>query len=273
MPEKGSVRAGMVDMESNTTLVQGFPAHQAVPAGRGPYPAVVVFHDHFGLTPSLRGFANRLAREGFAVLAPNFYALPSSFASVAPEFMGSQTVGSFELAEEVAALERARTLTDERAETISRQAVRYLFGRAVVRPGSLGVVGFGMGARLALAAACALPREVHAGVLVAPEGVGEEAPYPPGQRDPLERAGSLAAAVLLFYGQIDTEAREPERQRVRARLATLGKAVTLEVLRGAGPGFFFSDREGYRAGAARAVWEKTVAFLRGALPPLGSGPV
>ncbi len=268
MPEKGSVRAGIVDMESNTTLVQGFPAHQAAPARRGPWPAVVVFHDHFGLTPSLRGFANRLAREGFAVLAPNFYALPSSFASVAPDFMRSQTVASFGLDQEEAALERARTLSDERAETISRQAVRYLFGRPAVRPGSLGAVGFGMGARLALAAACALPREIRACVLVGPEGVGEEDPLPPGQRDPLERAGSLAAPVLLFYGQIDTEAREPERQRVRARLATLGKSVTLEVLPGAGPGFFFSDREGYRARASRDVWEKTLAFLRGALPPL-----
>ena len=39
----------MVDMESNTTLVQCYPAHEAVPAGQGPFPPVIVVHDRVGL--------------------------------------------------------------------------------------------------------------------------------------------------------------------------------------------------------------------------------
>jgi carboxymethylenebutenolidase len=265
-------------MESNTTLVQSFPAHAASPRSPGPFPAIVLFHDHFGLGPSTRAVANRFAREGFYLLAPNFYALPSSFASVAPEFMRSQTVGFYGPSEEEAALERSRTLTDERTALIFDQAVRYIDGRAVVRPGAFGVIGFGTGARRALGAACALPARVNACVLVAPDGVGEADPLPPGQADPLEAAASLAAAVLLLYGGLDTEAREPERERVRGRLASLGKPVTLEVLRGAGPGFFFSDREGYRARASRTAWDKSLSFLKNALDApkaivKGQGPV
>jgi carboxymethylenebutenolidase len=252
-------------MESNTTLVQGFPAHAASPRGSGPFPAIVLFHDHFGLAPSTRGIANRLAREGFYALAPNFYALPASFASVAPEFMRNQTVGFYPPSEEDAAVERARTLTDERGAVIFEQAVRYLDGLAAVRLGGIGVVGFGTGARLALAAACSMPGRVKACVLVAPDGVGEADPLPPGQADPLEKSSSLAAPVLLLYGGLDTEAREPERERVRGRLASLGKPVILEVLRGAGPGFFFSDREGYRARASRTAWDHSLAFLKNAL--------
>jgi dienelactone hydrolase len=100
------VRAGMVDMESNVTLVQNFPAHQAVPEGEGPFPAVIVFHDRFGLTPQVRGVANRLAREGYHVLAPNFYALTSSFSTLAPQFMKGVGVGYFEYGEEAAAASR-----------------------------------------------------------------------------------------------------------------------------------------------------------------------
>src|SRR6266536_3117420 len=69
------MRAGMIDMESNTTLVQCYPAHEAVPDGQGPFPAVVVAHDRFGLNPHAKGIANRLAAAGFYALAPNFYAV------------------------------------------------------------------------------------------------------------------------------------------------------------------------------------------------------
>src|SRR5271167_2778619 len=116
------MRAGMIDMESNTTLVQNFPAHEAIPDGAGPFPAAVVFHDRFGLSAHVRGVANRLAQQGFYALVPNFYALPSSFASVAPDFMRTLTVGSYDYRDVVAADERERTLTDQRAEVVFRQA-------------------------------------------------------------------------------------------------------------------------------------------------------
>ena len=55
------MRGGMIDMESNTTLVQCYPAHEAVPDGQGSFPAVIVAHDRFGLNPHVKGVANRLA--------------------------------------------------------------------------------------------------------------------------------------------------------------------------------------------------------------------
>ena len=38
------MRSSMIDMESNTTLVQCYPAHEAIPDGHGPFPAVIVVH-------------------------------------------------------------------------------------------------------------------------------------------------------------------------------------------------------------------------------------
>jgi carboxymethylenebutenolidase len=44
------------------------------PAGKGPFPGVVIFTDIFGLRPAFRGMGRRLAAEGYVVLAPNpFY--------------------------------------------------------------------------------------------------------------------------------------------------------------------------------------------------------
>jgi len=259
------MRAGMIDLESNTTLVQAFPAHEAVPDGSGPFPTILVFHDRFGLTAQLRGVVNRLARAGFCAVAPNFYALPSSFASVAPEFMGTLTVGCFGPEEDAEADERAATLTDERAEAVFRQAARFLDTRARVHAGGLGALGFGMGGRLAFLAACAMPQAISACVAFYPEGLGSERPLFHGQADPLGRAESLTAAVRLFYGGLDDSIHEAQRERVRARLTQLGKDFHIEAFPEAGHDFFCSDRESYRIKASKTAWEEALAFFRATL--------
>jgi carboxymethylenebutenolidase len=43
------------------------------PAGRGPWPAVLLLHEMFGLTSQVRADARHLAREGYLVMAPNLY--------------------------------------------------------------------------------------------------------------------------------------------------------------------------------------------------------
>ncbi|HEY3202257.1 MAG TPA: dienelactone hydrolase family protein [Thermoanaerobaculia bacterium] len=259
------MRAGMIDMESNTTLVQNFPAHEAMPDGRGPFPAVVIFHDRFGLSAHVRGVANRLARAGFYALAPNFYALPTSFASVAPEFMRGLTVGFFDYADEAAAVERAATLTDERAEVVFRQAFRYLATRSRARSGPFGVLGFSMGGRLAFLAACVAPEYVRACVGFYPAGLGDDAAVHPGQSDPLARAGDLLAPLRLFFGRLDTTIRDVQRERIRSRLMELGRDFRIEVFPEAGHDFFCSERQTYRIRASKVAWEETLALFGSAL--------
>src|SRR5262245_58121408 len=43
------------------------------PEGKGPWPAVVLFPDAFGLRPTMRDMAKRLAADGYVVLVPNPY--------------------------------------------------------------------------------------------------------------------------------------------------------------------------------------------------------
>lgn len=49
------------------------PAYLAVPAGTGPWPAVVVVQDVLGMTADLRRTAERLADNGYLTLVPGLY--------------------------------------------------------------------------------------------------------------------------------------------------------------------------------------------------------
>ena len=52
---------------------QDMPCHIARPAGAGPYPAVVVVMEAFGLNQNIKNITDRLASEGFVTIAPNLY--------------------------------------------------------------------------------------------------------------------------------------------------------------------------------------------------------
>jgi carboxymethylenebutenolidase len=51
----------------------GMPAFFAHPADGGPFPTVVLMHERYGLVKHTRDQAIRCARDGFAVVAPNFF--------------------------------------------------------------------------------------------------------------------------------------------------------------------------------------------------------
>lgn len=256
------MRGGMIDMESNTTLVQCYPAHEAIPDGAGPFPAVVVAHDRFGLTGEVRSIANRLAHSGFYAIAPSFYATPSSVADVAPEFMRPTPAERFEQDQGDRADDAASMLTDERAQDIFRQAIGYAISRGKVRAsGGVGVMGFAMGGRQAFLAACRNPDEVAACASFYAKGIASLSPVPGGRPAPLDLATPLRASVLLFYGEVDTTISRRERDTIRERLTALGKDFRMEVFHDAGENFFSENIDAHRIHASNVAWEATLALF------------
>jgi len=55
------------------TCDNGMPALLAYPAGGGSFPTVILMHERYGLVQHTRDQAVRCARDGYAVLAPNFF--------------------------------------------------------------------------------------------------------------------------------------------------------------------------------------------------------
>src|SRR5499433_1629258 len=55
------------------TCDNGMPAFLAYPAGGGSFPTVILMHERYGLVKHTRDQAMRCARDGYAVLAPDFF--------------------------------------------------------------------------------------------------------------------------------------------------------------------------------------------------------
>ena len=51
----------------------GLSGYLAMPAGEGPFPAVLVFMEAFGLNGHIQDVCRRLAAEGIAAMAPDIY--------------------------------------------------------------------------------------------------------------------------------------------------------------------------------------------------------
>src|SRR5215813_2698912 len=58
---------------ADITCDNGMPAVLAYPAGGGSFPTVILMHERYGLVQHTRDQAMRCARDGYAVLAPNFF--------------------------------------------------------------------------------------------------------------------------------------------------------------------------------------------------------
>src|SRR5204863_8289144 len=55
------------------TCDNGMPALLAYPTGGGRFPTVILMHERYGLVKHTRDQAMPCARDGYAVLAPNFF--------------------------------------------------------------------------------------------------------------------------------------------------------------------------------------------------------
>ncbi|MDQ3856249.1 MAG: dienelactone hydrolase family protein [Chloroflexota bacterium] len=199
-------------------------AHLATPAA-GAGPGVLVLHAWWGLTPFFKQVADRLAAEGYYVLAPDLYA--------------GQTATTIEEATQL------RDATDDdRTYKLITESVEYLRSLEGATGDGIGVVGFSMGGWWALSL------EDHIRAVVTFYGAGV---------DP-ENITAEAAYQGHFAEDDEFEPLESVKQ-LEEGLRARGKEVEMHIYPSARHWFFEKDRPEYDPEAAKVAWERTCAFL------------
>ncbi len=137
----------------------------ARPSEAGPHPAVLVFMEIFGINSHIRDVTERVAREGYAALAPDIFHRTGPGVEFAYDDEGFAK--GFELLNQ---LKSDEVVADARA------AIAFLRGRDDVRGDRIGCMGFCIGGHLAYLTACETDVKATAsfygGGIAAPEGLG-----------------------------------------------------------------------------------------------------
>ncbi|MDB4936419.1 MAG: hypothetical protein JWP87_3391 [Labilithrix sp.] len=202
----------------------------AEPSGSAKAPAVVLIQEWWGVNAHVKSLAERLAKEGFLVLAPDLY-----HGKIAKD------------AEEAGALMTALDTAQAMKEIAG--AVAYLKEHPRGN-GKVGVIGFCMGGALSFAAACHV------------EGLSAVVPFygtPPA--DKVDYA-KVTAPILAHFGKNDDWATVAKAEEIKAKLDALGKPMQLEVY-DAGHAFVNDTRpEAYDEKSAKLAWQRSVEFLK-----------
>jgi len=218
-----------VTFPSGSEKASGF---LVTPEGKGPFPAVIVIQEWWGLNDWVKDQARALAKEGYVALAADLY-------------RGKVTASADEAHQLMNGLSPDRAIRDLKA------AYAHLQGRADVKKDRIGVIGWCMGGRYSLALATEEP-----GLAAAVAYYGA----PP--TDPAAIA-RIKAPVLGNFGGEDKGPSPEDVRAFEAAMKKAGKAVDAKIYEGAPHAFANVNNpwKGYREAAAKDAWARTVAFF------------
>ncbi|HVJ95032.1 MAG TPA: dienelactone hydrolase family protein [Labilithrix sp.] len=202
----------------------------AEPSGSGKVPTVVLLQEWWGVNDHIRDLCERLAKEGFLVLAPDL-------------FHGKTTKDASEAAKLMTALD-----TDLAVKDIAG-ACAYLEAHPRSN-GKVGVVGFCMGGALTLTSACHI------------EGLSAVAPFygiPSAEKVDYSK---VTAPMMGHYATRDEYIPVDKPKELQRQLEANGKSMELYFY-DANHAFANDTRpEVYSAESTKLAWERTVAFFK-----------
>ncbi len=218
-----------VDVPSESGPTRGYLATPDIGEGT----PVLILHGGRGLTPFFPSFADRLAKDGHLALALDLY-----------EGQVATTPGESDRL--FRDFDRRSRATHDRLSG----AVDYLVAHPAATVPGIGVIGFSLGGRLALALTDPSARSDRVRAAVTFYGLNPGVDYARSQ-----------SAYLGHFAENDpfhpgTEVRQQETVLREAR-----RDVEFFVYPGTRHGFFESDRPEHDADAAEVAWDRTLSFL------------
>ena len=202
-----------------------------VPAGKGPFPALIVIHEWWGLNDWVKEQASKLADQGYVALAIDLYR--------------GKVATTPDLAHEI-----MRGVPEDRASRDLRAAFDFLASQPNVKKDRIGSIGWCMGGGYSLDTALLEPTLAAAVI-----NYGHLA------TDPAELK-KISAPILGIFGGQDRGIAVEDVKKFGLAVDQLGKKIEIKIYPDAGHAFENpNNKQGYRADDAADAWQRTVAFL------------
>jgi carboxymethylenebutenolidase len=219
----------VVEFDGGSGKVQGY---LATPAGAGPFPAVVVIQEWWGLTDWIRSNADRLASRGYVALAVDLY-------------KGKVTDDAGTAHELMRALDQGEAIKDLKGGVANLRAQTN-----VDKNKPIGAIGWCMGGGYA--------RELAQ----ASDDVGPVVICYGSVTTDSDQIGKLKEnPVLGIFGATDRGIPVARVQEFGKLLKDQGNRVEVKVYEGAGHGFMRPGGAQHNAQASDAAWKEIEAFF------------
>lgn len=228
-PQRPVVAEKLPYAEVGEELVYGhfvFPADMV-----DPLPGVIVIHEWWGLNDQVRATADRIAAEGYVVLAVDLFGGHSTESPAEARDLMVNVVENPELAN----------------ENIS-QAYQFLIDSG--QAPRIGVIGWDFGGGWALNTAMLFPDELDAVVIYYGQVTDNQA-----------RLEAVNAPILGLFGDKDRGIPVAIVRNFEQALDNLDKNYEIEIYPGAGHAFANPTGPNYNAAAAEQAWARTLEFL------------
>ena len=220
-------------------------------AGKGPWPAVLVYHDGRGIRPAVFEIAERIARGGYVVLLPDlFYRAGPYDAPDGRTFSQDAELRKRWQEKYMATANKANVRSDTEA------FLSVLASRPEVSSLAVGTTGYCMGGSLSLAAAGNFPDRVIAAASYHGGNLASDAPDSPHLLAPKIKARVYVAGAI-------EDASFPDEQKTRLieALERAHVAHTVETYAGAKHGWVPTDSAVYDAVASERHYQTLLALF------------
>jgi len=240
-------------MEIQTERVQipvaggNMGGYLARPADSEARAAVVVWMEIFGVNSHIREVTERVAREGYVALAPDF------FHRTAPGLELSYEEPDFEKGiAELMKLKGDQMVTDAKA------ALAYLRGRSDVRGDKIAAMGFCIGGHMTYLTAAetdvVAAASFYGGGIAAPEAPG-------GAPSTIGRTQKIRGKIICLFGGKDPHIPLDQVDQIRSALRQASVDGEVVVYDEADHGFFCDQRGTYEKAAAEDAWKRVKALF------------
>jgi carboxymethylenebutenolidase len=227
----------MPDIQTEKTVygAERLTGYLAVPEGRGPYPALVVIHEWWGLNDQIRAVTADLAKAGYAALAVDL-------------FRGTVATSPDEARKLAMGLDWSRAISD------LHEAFQFLSGRPYVKKGKVGSVGWCLGGGYSLGLALTEP------------GLAACVVYYGRLENDIAKLAKIKSPVLGFFGQDDASIPVAAVNAFEAAMKQAGRQIDVHIYPGAGHAFANPTRtDAYRPEATKDSWGRMMKFLASTL--------